>query len=266
MAANIVTAPTAQDRPTIQRMLPLLALLAVPVLCYATGAYRLFSLEVLAWYYASLKGWIGTHYLLAILGYIAVYAASTALSLPAGLVVTVAGGLFFGWAVGGPATVIGATVGATALFQVAKTSLGAGLVKQAGPWAEKLGEGFRKDAFNYLLFLRLVPAFPFWLVNLAPAMLGVPFWTFVTATFIGIIPGTLTFSYLGAGLESVIQAATASYQACLAGKSAAEAAACHLSVDAGKLVTPQILTAFCALAAVSLLPVVIKRLAKGGAA
>jgi uncharacterized membrane protein YdjX (TVP38/TMEM64 family) len=258
MAANIDAAPAA-ERLTIKRLLPLVVLLAVPVLAYVTGAYKLFSFEVLAQYYATLKDWIGAHYLLALLAYIAFYATATALSLPAGLVITVAGGLFFGWAVGGPATVVGATIGATILFMVAKTSLGAGLAKQAGPWLEKLSEGFRKDAFNYLLFLRLVPAFPFVVVNLVPALLGMPLWSYVAATFIGIIPGTLTFSYLGTGLESVIQAATASYQTCLAGKSAAEAVSCHLSVDATKLVTPQILIALGALAAVSLLPIVIKR-------
>jgi SNARE associated Golgi protein len=134
-------------------------------------------------------------------------------------------------------------------------------VKRAGPWAEKLSAGFRKDAFNYLLFLRLVPAFPFVIVNLVPAILGMPLWSFVVATFIGIIPGTLAFSYVGTGLESVIQAATASYQACLAGKPDAEAATCHLSVDIAKLVTPQIIIALCALAAISLLPVLIKRFA-----
>ncbi len=261
MDANINTAAVVGERLTVKRLLPLIVLLAVPVLAYVSGAYRLLSFEVLAQYYATLKVWIGAHYLWALIGYIVFYAAATALSLPAGLVITVAGGLFFGWAVGGPATVIGATIGATLLFKVAQTSLGAGLVAQAGPWLEKLSEGFKKDAFSYLLFLRLVPAFPFVIVNLVPAILGMRFWPYVAATFIGIIPGTLTFSYLGTGLESVIQAATASYQACLAGKSDAEAAACHLSVDIGRLVTPQIVIALCALAAVSLLPVLYKRFA-----
>jgi uncharacterized membrane protein YdjX (TVP38/TMEM64 family) len=241
-------------------------LLAVPVLCYVTGAYKYFSFEVLAQYYATLKAWIGAHFLLAVLGYIAFYTASTALSLPAGLVTTVAGGLFFGWAVGGPATVIGATLGATILFQIAKTSLGAGLVKQAGPWLETLSEGFKKDAFNYLLFLRLVPAFPFWLINLVPAVFGMPLGSYVAATVIGIIPATFAFSFAGTGLESVIQAATASYQTCLAGKSATDAATCHLTIDVSQLLTPQIGIALAALAAVSLLPLAIKRFAGARAA
>lgn len=264
MVADIDAATTASDAPSVRRLLPLALLLALPVALYFTGAYQLLSPEGLARNYASLKGWIGAHFLIALLGYIAFYAAATALSLPAGLLITVAGGLFFGWAVGGPATVVGATIGATLLFMVAQTSLGEGLVKQAGPWLEKLSAGFKKDAFNYLLFLRLVPAFPFVVVNLVPAVLGMPLWSYVAATFIGIIPGTLTFSYLGTGLESVIEAATVSYQACLLGKSNTEAAACHLSVDITKLVTPQILIALCALAAISLLPVLIKRFTHRG--
>ena len=259
MAVNTESLPAVNDRLSIQRLLPLIALLAVPVLCYATGAYKLLSLELLAQYHTTLKDWIGTHFVLAVLGYIAFYALATALSLPAGLIITVAGGLLFGWVAGGAATVVGATIGATILFQVAKTSLGSGLVKQAGPWLEKLSAGFREDAFNYLLFLRLVPAFPFVIVNLVPAVLGMAFWPYVTATFFGIIPGTLAFSYVGTGLESVIDAATASYQSCLSGKSASDAAACHLTVNAGSLVTPQILIALAALAVVSLLPILIKR-------
>ena len=153
MAANIETALPAADRLSIRRLLPLVALLAIPVLCYATGAYKLFSLELLAQYHATLKAWVSANYLLALLAYVAFYAAATALSLPAGLIITIAGGLLFGFLVGGPATVLGATLGATILFQIAKSSLGAGLVKQAGPWLEKLSEGFRKDDFNYLLTL-----------------------------------------------------------------------------------------------------------------
>ena len=253
------------ERFSFNRLLPLLLLLAVPVACYATGVNKLLSLDLLAQYHGTLKAWVAGNLLLSVLGYMLFYALATALSLPAGALITITGGLLFGWAIGGTATVIGATTGATLLFLVARTSLGAGLVKQAGPWLEKLSEGFRKDAFNYLLFLRLVPAFPFVIVNLVPAVLGMNLWSYVLATLIGIIPGTFAFSYVGTGLESVIEAATQTYQACLAGKSAAEAAAqCHLSIDPGTLVTHQIIYALAALAAISLLPIAIKRFAGKG--
>ena len=145
----------------------------------------------------------------------AVYIVVVALSVPGGALLTITGGFLFGWLVGGLSTVIGATIGATIVFLIAKTSLGETLAAKAGPWMAKLSEGFRNDAMNYLLFLRLVPAFPFWLINLAPALLNVPLSTFVIATFIGIIPGTFAFAFLGAGLDSIIDKQREAYQACL---------------------------------------------------
>jgi uncharacterized membrane protein YdjX (TVP38/TMEM64 family) len=102
--------------------------------------------------------------------------------------------------------VIGATAGATVIFLIAKSALGDWLVRRAGRRAEKLAAGFCADAFNYLLFLRLVPLFPFWLVNLVPALCGVRLATFVAATALGIIPGTFAFAFLGASLDSAIKA------------------------------------------------------------
>ncbi|HCX68748.1 MAG TPA: hypothetical protein DHK64_14785, partial [Rhodobiaceae bacterium] len=100
---------------------------------------------------------------------------------------------------GGLLTVAGATIGATAIFLAAKTALGDMLREKAGPKLRKLEDGFGKNAFSYMLVLRLVPVFPFFLVNLAPAFLGVPLRTYVAATFVGIIPGTFVFASLGNG-------------------------------------------------------------------
>ena len=147
-----------------------------------------------------------------------VYAITVALSMPGGLVLTVAGGLLFGWLVGGLAAVVGATTGATIVFLVARTALGEALSERAGPWLAKLREGFKEEALSYMLFLRLVPAFPFWFVNIAPAMLGVPLRTYVIGTFFGIIPATFAFASAGAGLDSVIMAAKAEHAACVARK------------------------------------------------
>jgi uncharacterized membrane protein YdjX (TVP38/TMEM64 family) len=219
----------------------------------------------LAQYHHSLQGWIAGNLVLAVLAYVILYAVATAVSLPAGAVITIAGGLLFGWVIGGSAAVAGATIGASLLFLIARSSIGGGLAAQAGPWLEKLSDGFRKDAFNYLLFLRLVPAIPFVIVNLVPAVLGMSLWSYVAATFIGIIPGTFAYSYVGTGLESVFQAATDSYQACLAGKAAADAAQCHIAIDASKLVTREIVIALAGLAALALLPIAIKRFMNKGA-
>ena len=106
----------------------------------------------------------------------------------------------------GTYVVFAATVGATALFVVAKTTLGALLRERAGPFLAKMEAGFQENAFNYLLFLRLIPVFPFWLVNLAPAFLGVSLRTYVAATFVGIVPGTFVYASLGNGLSAVLDA------------------------------------------------------------
>jgi uncharacterized membrane protein YdjX (TVP38/TMEM64 family) len=122
---------------------------------------------------------------------------------------------------------------------------------------EKLSGGFREDAFNYMLFLRLVPVFPFWLVNIAPAVAGVGLGTYTITTLLGIIPGTFAFSLAGSGLDSIIEAQKQTYEHCLAQYGAAN---CTFSLDARALVTPQLLAAFAALGIVAIIPVVLKKL------
>ena len=126
----------------------------------------------------------------------------------------------------------------------------------AGPLMTRIADGFREDAFNYLLFLRLVPAFPFWLVNLAPALFGVPLSTFVAATAIGIVPGTFTFASVGSGLDSVIAAQEKTFHDCLA----SGRTDCRLDFDLKAAVTHELLIAFAALGVIALLPVLIRRL------
>jgi len=116
---------------------------------------------------------------------------------------TLAGGFLFGVLVGATLTVIGATLGATLLFLVARSAVGDSLRERAGPFLARMAEGFSKNAFSYLLFLRLVPAFPFWAVNLAAALLGMRLAPFVVATGLGIIPATVVYSAFGAGLGQV---------------------------------------------------------------
>ena len=135
-----------------------------------------------------------------------VYAVVVAFSLPGGAVMTITGGFLFGWLAGGLIVVVGATVGATALFLIARSAVGAYLEAKAGPFVRKMEDGFRQDALSYLLFLRLIPIFPFWLVNLVPALLGVRTTTYVFATFFGIIPGTFVYASVGDGLGSLFDA------------------------------------------------------------
>ena len=136
----------------------------------------------------AIDAFVTEHRVLAVLAYIALYIAAVALSVPGAVFLTVTGGFLFGLAVGASAAVIGATIGATLIFLVARTALGEPLLRRAGPRAAQARQGFRADAFSYLLFLRLVPVFPFCLVNLVPAFAGVRLAPFVAATALGIIP------------------------------------------------------------------------------
>jgi len=146
-------------------------------------------------------------------------------------------------------------VGATIIFSIARTACGESLIRCAGPRAQSIAEGLRSDAFSYLLFLRLVPIFPFWLVNLAPALVGVRLATFVGATALGIIPGTFVYALLGNGLDSVIRAEGAEYRACLA----AGTGNCRLDFDMAAALTPQLLAAFAALGVIALIPILVRR-------
>ena len=125
-------------------------------------------------------------------------------------------------------------------------------------YAGREGASKRDDAFSYLLFLRLVPAFPFFLVNLVPAIAGVRLVPFVTATALGVIPGSAAYAFAGTGLDSVIAVQKRAYDACLA----AGRAGCHLAFDAMDILTPQLLGALVALGLLALVPIVVRRLRK----
>lgn len=252
----------ATGRAALRRWLPLAVLAALMALAFSMGWHKYLSFKTVGLNYEAMQGFIGENLAAALLIYMAVYVAVVALSLPGGLVMTLSGGLLFGWQIGAPATVAAATIGATIIFLIAKTSFGESLAAKAGPWLSKLRDGFAENALNYLLFLRLVPAFPFVVVNLAPALLGVPLRTYVLGTFLGIIPGTTAFSVAGAGLGSVVEAQNASYKQCLAANPANVDAACPYTIDTSALVTTELLGAFALLGIVALIPVALKSWSK----
>ncbi|HUF44658.1 MAG TPA: VTT domain-containing protein [Aestuariivirgaceae bacterium] len=234
---------------------PLVLLAGVAAAIYLTGAYRYLSLASVADHRDTLQGFVQEHRFLAVAAYGMIYVATVALSLPGAVLLTVLGGFLFGWLITGPVVVVAATAGATIIFLVARTSLGDVLARRAGPRLSALARGFRDDAFSYLLFLRLAPVFPFWLVNIAPALFNVKLPTFVAATFLGIIPGTFAFAFLGSGLDSIIARQMAAYEACLA----AGRDDCEMRFEAGALLAPELIIAFVALGVVALIPVVVKR-------
>jgi uncharacterized membrane protein YdjX (TVP38/TMEM64 family) len=188
------------------RIVLLTIVVALSVTAFALVWYHEISLSLLIEHRAAVESVVAGHRIAALTAFVVIYFLVTALSVPGAAFVTIFGGLVFGTVAAGLATVIGATAGATVIFLIAKSALGDWLVRRAGRRAEKLAAGFCADAFNYLLFLRLVPLFPFWLVNLVPALCGVRLATFVAATALGIIPGTFAFAFLGASLDSAIKA------------------------------------------------------------
>jgi uncharacterized membrane protein YdjX (TVP38/TMEM64 family) len=223
----------------LKRIAPLLILALVLGLFFAFDLGRFLSFETLAEYRASLLGWVNGHAILAPVAYLLLYIAVVAFSLPGGLVMTVSGGFLFGFVAGGIYAVTGATLGATALFLIAKTSVGDYLLAKAGGRIQKMQQGFAENALSYLFVLRLIPIFPFFLVNLASAFLGVPLRIYLIATFFGIMPATFIFALAGSGLGSVLDQ----------GK----------DITVSGIFTPEIIAAFSGLALLALLPVAYKR-------
>ncbi len=246
----------ARPRLTVTRLLPL-ALVALAIAAFfAFGLDNYLTFRALSENRDRLLDFVASHYVAAAMLYMSIYIAVVALSLPGGLLMTVTGGFLFGWVAAGVMTVIAATLGATLIFLIAATSLGTPLRARAGPWLKKLEAGFAENAMSYLLFLRLVPLFPFWLVNVAPAFLGVRTGTYILGTLIGIIPGTFAFAYLGGGLDSIIRQQQATYSACMeAGR-----ANCALDFQISSLLTGEMLVAFAALGVLALVPVIVKKL------
>ena len=192
-----------RKRSALKRLLPLVVLLVATVGAFAFGLHDYISFEALRENRQRLLDFVDAYPLLAPLAFTMIYAGVIALSMPGGAVLTMTGGFLFGVVLGVICVLIGATLGATAVFLIAKTALGEPLRARAGPWLRRMEAGFRGNAFNYLLVLRLIPLFPFWLVNLVPAFLGVPLGTYVLATSLGIIPGSLVYTSAGSGLGAV---------------------------------------------------------------
>ena len=189
----------------VKRFSPLVMLLLAITAAFALGLDDYVSFEQLERNRGWLLDFVDRHAFLAPLGFMLIYAIAIALSLPGGAILTIAGGFLFGIVAGTVYAVVAATLGATVVFLIARTALGDSLRQRAGPAVRRMEAGFRENALNYLLFLRLIPAFPFWLVNLVPAFLGVPLGTYVVATAVGIIPGTLVFASVGNGLGTVFE-------------------------------------------------------------
>ena len=202
---------TTEDRtdekskaPLWRRMLPLLVLVAGFGLVFALGLHKYVSYGALLENRQWLTERIASNALEMGAAFMLVYVAVAALSIPVGSPLTIIGGFLFGSVVATVWIVFGATIGAVALFLAARYAFRDALRAKAGRFLKSMEAGFREDALSYMFVLRLVPLFPFWAVNLVPALLGVNLGTYVIGTFFGIIAGTFVFASVGNGLGAIL--------------------------------------------------------------
>lgn len=189
----------------LRRALPVAILLAGLVLFLLLGLERYLSYDMLARHKAAVIAWVATHTLLAALCFIAAYAVIVAFSLPVAVLITPVGGFLFGVWMGAILSVVGATLGSVAVFLAARTAFYDLFRARAGASLARLETGFHRNDFSYLLFLRLVPVFPFWLVNIVPALLGMRLDRYTLATLIGIVPAAIVYSSVGDGLGRLLK-------------------------------------------------------------
>ncbi|MDG2523684.1 VTT domain-containing protein [Caulobacter segnis] len=176
----------------------LLAVLAAAV--YFSGLWKHLTIEELQARHAYLSAFVDQRPGAAIAIYLSAYIIVVSLSLPAALLLTLSGGFLFGTWLGGLLAVTGATVGSTVIYAACRTAFGGMMQKRAGPTLLRIEEGIKKDAFHYLLTLRLIPAFPLLVINLAAGLVGIRLRTFLSASFLGMAPSSLVYASMGAGL------------------------------------------------------------------
>jgi len=226
----------------MHRFIPIFIILTLMAIAYFIGLHEYFTFEKLKEHRQTVQSIVANYPILAPVVFVVAYMISTALSIPGGIFLSIFGGFLFPQPFSTIYVVIGATLGAIIIFLAAKTALGDFLKDKAGPLLQKMRKGFQEDAVNYLFFLRLVPIFPFWMVNLAPAFFGVSLFTFAWTTFVGIIPGAFVFTQAGVGLGAILDSGDT------------------LTIDA--IFNTQVKIALIALGIFALLPVVIKKLRK----
>ena len=225
--------------PAVKRLLLPAILLAGLTMFFASGANEIISWGFLGTHYAAINNFVGDHVWLGYLVFFCSYVLAVAFFLPIASLLTLAGGAVLGW----PAVILvvaAATTGAGLAFLAARNLFTDLLRQRAATFFAKLEKGFSENAFFYLLALRLVPAAPFWAVNIVPALTHMPFRQFIGATCLGIIPGTAIYISVGRGFDHILAA----------GK----------TPDLGVLTSPEILLPLAGLGGLSLLPILVRRL------
>lgn len=220
----------------MRRYIPLLLL----IVCVALAIYfgRGVGWDSLARHQEMLTHWVAANPVVAAAAFTLAYVLTAALSLPQAAILTVAGGLLFGTIQGCALTVTGATIGASILLVVVRSAFRATLENNRHRIPAGVRERLERDGFSYLLALRFIPLVPFWIVNLAAAIAGIRLVVFVPATVLGIIPSSFVLSSIGAGVGDILAAGR--------------------TPDLTVLFSPHILLPLVGLAALSMLPVLLR--------
>jgi uncharacterized membrane protein YdjX (TVP38/TMEM64 family) len=204
--AEVASPAPDAPRGRIGRLVILAVAIAAVFIAWRAGAFDLLSLEALRDRRGQLTAFVAAHRALAFAAFILIYAMATMLALPGVLWITIAGGFLFGLGGGVAGTSLGATLGATGLFLMARYLFADGLRRRAGPFLTRFEAGFQRNAVSYLLSMRLIPVVPFFIANIAPAFLGARTSAFVVTTFVGILPGVIAYTWIGAGLGAAFDA------------------------------------------------------------
>lgn len=221
-----------------KKLMPLMVILFISLIALHFDLHKFLSFETLKTHNEELQILISQKFYICVLAYSIAYILVAALSIPAATFMTVTSGFLFGQMVGTTIVVLSATIGATFLFLSARYA-SSNLLDNKENFVTKMQKGFQESALSYLLTLRLVPLFPFVIVNLAAAFFQIPAKTFIIGTLIGIIPGSFVYSSIGVALQTVV---------------GTEKLSPNLILD------PQILLAFIGLGILSLLPILYKKL------
>lgn len=215
-----------------------LTIIAALVLFFVLDLGRFFTLEALKENRQTLLDYYRDHRVAMVAGFMGIYIIQTALSLPGATILSLAAGAIFGAVLGTLYAVIGATVGATLALLVTRYLLRDAVLARFGPKLERINRELEERGFNYLLFLRLVPVFPFFLINLAAGLTRLPLRTFVIGTLVGIIPGGFVYCNAGASLATI--------------------------TSMGDVASPRVLGSFALLGLFALVPVLYGKMKKAG--
>jgi uncharacterized membrane protein YdjX (TVP38/TMEM64 family) len=225
----------------MKRYLPILGIAILFLLAWGFDLYHYLSLDSLRQHHQHLSLWVALHPVFSIVIFMSLYMTIVGLALPVATVLTLSGGFFFGQWLGTAVVVISATFGASLIFFSIRLASKPRMIEPAASWMKTMHDGFQKNAWSYLLMLRLMPIFPFFAINIGAALLQVPFQTFFWGTLFGIIPGTFVYVSMGVALHEVIN---------------------QPELSAHLVVNPKVLIALGGLGVISLFPVFYQRFKK----